>query len=51
MRPLFVFLLCPQISIDHSTEDIFPDYTVGLDGVAFSLPVNSDEIIRTSKWL
>ena len=27
-------------------EDIFPDYTIGEDGVMFSLPANSDEIIE-----
>jgi ribonuclease Z len=32
-------------------EDIFPDYTVGQDGVAFSLPAGSDEIIQTSEGL
>jgi ribonuclease Z len=32
-------------------EDIFPDYTIGVDGVAFSLPANSDEIIQTRKGL
>lgn len=26
--------------------DIFPDYTVGRDGVMFSLPANSDEILK-----
>ena len=29
--------------------DIFPDYTVGYDGVSFSLPANSTEIIQTRK--
>ena len=32
-------------------EDIFPDYTIGQDGVAFTLPANSDEIRLTSKGL
>jgi len=29
----------------NGTEDIFPDCTVGQDGVAFLLPANSDKII------
>ena len=33
----------------NRAEDIFPDYTVGKDGVAFSLPENQIEIVRTSK--
>ena len=28
-------------------EDIFPEYTIGQDGVSFSLPANSSEIIKT----
>ena len=32
-------------------EDIFPDYTVGQDGVSFSLPANSDEIVKTRRGL
>lgn len=32
-------------------EDIFPNYTVGKDGTAFSLPAGSDEIIRTRTGL
>lgn len=32
-------------------EDIFPDYTIGEDGVSFSLPANSAEIIQTSRGL
>ena len=35
----------------NGAEDIFPDYTIGKDGVSFSLPANSDEIIRTSEGL
>lgn len=35
----------------NGAEDIFPDYTVGQDGVSFSLPANSDEIILTRKGL
>ncbi len=35
----------------NGAEDIFPDYTVGQDGVAFSLPANSKEIIKTSDGL
>jgi ribonuclease Z len=30
----------------NGAEDIFPDYTIGEDGVAFSLPAHSDEIIE-----
>jgi ribonuclease Z len=32
----------------NGAEDIFPNYTIGEDGVAFSMPANSKEIIRTS---
>jgi ribonuclease Z len=32
----------------NGAEDIFSDYTVGVDGTAFSLPAESDEIIETS---
>jgi ribonuclease Z len=32
-------------------EDIFPNYTIGEDGVQFSLPSNSKEIIRTANGL
>lgn len=32
-------------------DDIFPDYTIGEDGVSFSLPANSDAIKLTSKGL
>lgn len=32
-------------------EDVFPDYTVGEDGVEFSLPAGSSEIIRTRNGL
>ena len=35
----------------NGAEDIFPDYTIGQDGVEFSLPANSDEIVLTSKGL
>lgn len=35
----------------NGAEDIFPNYTIGEDGVAFSLPAGSDEIIQTSKGL
>ena len=35
----------------NGAEDIFPDYTIGEDGVAFSLPANSREIIQTSNGL
>jgi hypothetical protein len=35
----------------NGAEDIFPEYTIGQDGVAFSLPANSDDIIRTSEGL
>jgi ribonuclease Z len=30
---------------------VFPDYTIGRDGVAFSLPANSSKIIKTSDGL
>ncbi len=32
-------------------DKIFPNYTIGIDGVAFSLPANSNEIIQTRKKL
>jgi len=32
-------------------DDIFEDYTVGIDGVSFSLPADSDEIIKTRNGL
>ena len=35
----------------NGADEIFPDYTVGQDGVSFSLPANSDEIILTRKGL
>lgn len=35
----------------NGAEDIFTDYTIGQDGVAFSLPAGSDDIIQTSKGL
>ena len=35
----------------NRADEIFPDYTVGQDGVSFSLPANSDEIILTRKGL
>jgi ribonuclease Z len=35
----------------NGAEDIFPDYTIGQDGVAFTLPANSNEIIKTSDGL
>jgi ribonuclease Z len=35
----------------NGAEDIFPNYTIGEDGVSFSLPANSKEIIKTSDGL
>lgn len=35
----------------NGAENIFPDYTIGEDGVAFSLPVGSTDIIKTSNGL
>ncbi|QFU76305.1 MBL fold metallo-hydrolase [Halioglobus maricola] len=35
----------------NGAEDIFPNYTVGQDGVSFTLPANSDEIKLTQKGL
>ncbi len=35
----------------NGAEDIFPDYTVGEDGVEFSLPANSTEIIKNRDGL
>lgn len=35
----------------EGVDDIYPDYTLGEDGTAFSLPAGSTEIILTSKGL
>lgn len=35
----------------NGAEDIFENYTIGEDGVAFSLPAGTDEIIKTSSGL
>ncbi len=35
----------------NGAEDIFSDYTIGEDGVAFSLPADSKEIIKISNGL
>ena len=35
----------------NGAGDIFPDYTVGYDGVSFSLPANSTKIIQTRKGM
>ncbi len=35
----------------NGAQDIFPDYTVGQDGVSFSMPANSDEIVKTKSGL
>jgi ribonuclease Z len=35
----------------NGAEDIFRDYTVGRDGVSFSMPANSDEIVKTRNGL
>ena len=35
----------------NGAEDIFPNYTIGQDGVAFSLPAGSTDIIQTSRGL
>jgi ribonuclease Z len=35
----------------NGAEDIFPDYTIGQDGVEFSLPANSTEIIKNRDGL
>ena len=35
----------------NGAEDIFPDYTVGRDGVSFSLPANSNVIEQTASGL
>ena len=35
----------------NGAEDIFEDFTIGYDGVAFSLPPNSDKIIQISDGL
>ncbi len=32
-------------------EDVFANYTIGVDGVMFSLPAGNDKIIQTSKGL
>ena len=35
----------------NGAEDVFEDFTIGYDGVAFSLPANSNEIIQISDGL
>ena len=35
----------------NGADEIFPDYTIGQDGVSFTLPANSKEIIRTADGL
>ena len=35
----------------NGAENIFPDYTIGRDGVSFTLPANSKEIRLTRKGL
>jgi len=35
----------------NGADDVFEDYTVGIDGVSFSLPADSDEIIKTRNGL
>ena len=35
----------------NGAGEIFPDYTVGYDGVTFSLPANSTEIIKARKGM
>ncbi len=35
----------------NGAEDVFKRYTIGKDGVAFSLPANSRELIQTSDGL
>ena len=35
----------------NGADKIFPDYTIGEDGVSFTLPANSDEIRLTRKGL
>jgi ribonuclease Z len=35
----------------NGAQDIFPDYTIGQDGVSFYLPSGSKEIIITSEGL
>jgi ribonuclease Z len=35
----------------NGAQDIFPNYTLGQDGVLFSLPANSDEIVKVSDGL
>jgi ribonuclease Z len=35
----------------NGAEDVFPAYTVGVDGTSFSLPAGSDEIIQTRRGM
>ena len=35
----------------NGADDIFPHYTIGEDGVSFSLPAGTDEIVMTRKGL
>lgn len=55
---LLYYHLLPPIALPgqealwlNGAVDIFPDYTVGYDGVSFSLPANSSDIIQTSTGL
>ena len=35
----------------NGAQDVFPNFTIGYDGVAFTLPPDSDDIIQTSDGL
>ena len=35
----------------NGAGEVFPDYSIGVDGMSFSLPANSAEIIRTASGL
>ena len=58
MGHLLYYHIAPPLTIPgqktlflNGAEDIFPDYTNGVDGVAFSLPANSKDIIKVSDGL
>lgn len=35
----------------NGAEEVFPNYTIGQDGVLFSMPAGSNEIIKVKKGL
>ena len=54
---LYYHIVPPMVSSGQQSlflngaEEVFPNFTIGQDGVAFSLPANSDDVIQTSDGL